>query len=114
VDGLFFVLILGKYTASAYCWRVIGPLTSRHCFAKGQEVHRPVDGHFSSCDIGRCSRQFARDLLTVQAEADVPRAIRFVDVSLLHLLSRRRMCNKMCNTGFFKCNRINVEEWQSG
>jgi hypothetical protein len=52
--------------------------------SNGQEVHRPVDGHFSSCDIGRCSRQFARDLLTVQAEADVPRAIRFVDVSLLH------------------------------
>jgi len=29
VDGLFLVLMFGKYTVSAYCYRVTGPLTCR-------------------------------------------------------------------------------------
>ena len=29
VDGLFLVLMFGKYTVSAYYWRVIAPLTCR-------------------------------------------------------------------------------------
>lgn len=84
MDGLFFVLILGEVHRLRVLLEGHRSVDLPALISKGQEVHRPVDGHFSSCDIGRCSRQFARDLLTVQAEADVPRVIRFVDVSPLH------------------------------
>ena len=34
--------------------------------------------------------------------------------SIIGHIPGRQMCNKMCNTGFHKCNRITAEEWQSG
>jgi hypothetical protein len=47
----------------------------------------------------------------------VPSAVGLVDVSLLHeeiLSGQGQMCNRMCNAGLHKCNRITAEEWQSG
>ncbi|HEY6384926.1 MAG TPA: hypothetical protein VIX91_04510 [Candidatus Acidoferrum sp.] len=37
--------------------------------------------------------------------------------TILHdgsLSNQGQMCNRMCNSRFYKCNRINAEEWQSG
>ena len=85
VDGLFLVLMFGKYTVSAYCCRGHRPVDLQALIQRVKNFIGQWTDTALRAILVVVVGQLARDLFTVHTVADMPSALGLVDVSLLHV-----------------------------